>query len=392
MNLYLRRNNDINRFIRKFYNFKINFIILKSKDRDKYYEIKDNIDENMSFIKDKLGYDLIIKEDFIKLEKIPSEPKSFMGIPGFTEIEEYIFFMILLMFLEDKNKEEQFVLSNLTEYISINYTNQKVEWTNFKTRKNLINVIKAAINIGIIEKNDGDEESFQKDENMDVLFENTGISRYIVRNFKSDIQNINSYEELLESNDLYFDKSSKRRNSVYRNLLLCPIVYNKGVDDSEYDYIKKYRGSINKELEENLNWSMDVHKNGALIVLKNPTNVKDTFPNQNKKGESEITLIINDKLHNMIKNAELEIKDNDTIIISNERFKNILLNIRTEEGHGFIKKFRECSDEFFIECIKEYMADFSMIIEDGENTIIMPLVSKVIGKYPKDYKGGTHDR
>lgn len=369
-----------------------NFIILKSKDRDKYYEIKDNIDENMSFIKDKLGYDLIIKEDFIKLEKIPSEPKSFMGIPGFTEIEEYIFFMILLMFLEDKNKEEQFVLSNLTEYISINYTNQKVEWTNFKTRKNLINVIKAAINIGIIEKNDGDEESFQKDENMDVLFENTGISRYIVRNFKSDIQNINSYEELLESNDLYFDKSSKRRNSVYRNLLLCPIVYNKGVDDSEYDYIKKYRGSINKELEENLNWSMDVHKNGALIVLKNPTNVKDTFPNQNKKGESEITLIINDKLHNMIKNAELEIKDNDTIIISNERFKNILLNIRKEEGHGFIKKFRECSDEFFIECIKEYMADFSMIIEDEENTIIMPLVSKVIGKYPKDYKGGTHDR
>lgn len=369
-----------------------NFIILKSKDRDKYYEIKDNIDKNMSFIKDKLGYDLIIKEDFIKLEKIPSEPKSFMGIPGFTEIEEYIFFMILLMFLEDRNKEEQFVLSNLTEYISINYTNQKVEWTNFKTRKNLINVIKTAINIGIIEKNDGDEESFQKDENMDVLFENTGISRYIVRNFKTDIQNINSYEELLESNDLYFDKSSKRRNSVYRNLLLCPIVYNKGVDDSEYDYIKKYRGSINKELEENLNWSMDVHKNGALIVLKNPTNVKDTFPNQNKKGESEITLIINDKLHNMIKNEEFEIKDNDTIIISNKKFKNILLNIRKEEGHGFIKKFRECSDEFFIECIKEYMADFSMIIEEEENTIIMPLVSKVIGKYPKDYKGGTHDR
>ncbi|MFR5509087.1 MAG: TIGR02678 family protein [Clostridia bacterium] len=369
-----------------------NFIILKSKDRDKYYEIKDNIYENMSFIKDKLGYDLIIKEDFIKLEKIPSEPKSFMGIPGFDEIEEYVFFMLLLMFLEDKNKEEQFVLSNLTEYISINYTNQNVEWTNFKTRKSLINVIKTAINIGIIEKNDGDEESFQKDENIDVLFENTGISRYVVRNFKTDIQNINSYEELLKSNNLYFDKSNERKNSVYRNLLLCPIVYNKGVDDSDYDYIKKYRCSINKELEENLNWSIDVHKNGALIVLKNPTSVKDTFPNQNRKGESEITLIINDKLHNMIKNGYFEIKDNDTIIISNEKFKNILLNIRKEEGHGFIKKFRECSDEFFVECIKEYMTSFSMIKEEGESTIIMPLVSKVVGKYPKDYKGGTDDR
>ena len=60
-----------------------NFIILKSKERDKYYDIKDNIYENMSFIKDKLGYDLIIKEDFIKLEKITSEPNYFMGITGF---------------------------------------------------------------------------------------------------------------------------------------------------------------------------------------------------------------------------------------------------------------------------------------------------------------------
>lgn len=94
----------------------------------------------------------------------------------------------------------------------------------------------------------------------------------------------------------------------------------------------------------------------------------------------------------MIKNGYFEIKDNDTIIISNEKFKNILLNIRKEEGHGFIKKFRECSDEFFVECIKEYMTSFSMIKEEGESTIIMPLVSKVVGKYPKDYKGGTDDR
>ena len=38
------------------------------------------------------------------------------------------------------------------------------------------------------------------------------------------------------------------------------------------------------------------------------------------------------------------------------------------------------------------MTSFSMIKEEGESTIIMPLVSKVVGKYPKDYKGGTDDR
>ena len=65
-----------------------NYLILKERDKDLYYDVKDNIDKYKSFIYDNLAYDIIIKDDFIKLEKIPSEPKSFMGIPRFTEIEE----------------------------------------------------------------------------------------------------------------------------------------------------------------------------------------------------------------------------------------------------------------------------------------------------------------
>ena len=74
-----------------------------------------------SFIYDNLAYDIIIKDDFIKLEKIPGIPEEWMGINEFTEIKEYIFFILLITFLEDKNKEEQFILSSITEYIEHNY-------------------------------------------------------------------------------------------------------------------------------------------------------------------------------------------------------------------------------------------------------------------------------
>ena len=40
--------------------------------------------------------------------------------------------MILLIFLEDKNNEEQFILSNLTEYIKQNYSEEKIDWTKQK--------------------------------------------------------------------------------------------------------------------------------------------------------------------------------------------------------------------------------------------------------------------
>ena len=112
-----------------------NYIILKEKDRDLYYDIVDNADSYREFIDDILSYNLIIKDDFLKLEKIPTKPEAWMGIKDFKDKKEYIFFILVLMFLEDKNKEEQFILSNITEYIEHNYASEKIEWTVFKNRK-----------------------------------------------------------------------------------------------------------------------------------------------------------------------------------------------------------------------------------------------------------------
>ena len=44
-----------------------NYLILKERDKDLYYDIKDNIDKYKNFIYDNLAYDIIIKDDFIKL-------------------------------------------------------------------------------------------------------------------------------------------------------------------------------------------------------------------------------------------------------------------------------------------------------------------------------------
>ena len=368
-----------------------NYLILKERDKDLYYDVKDNIDKYKSFIYDNLAYDIIIKDDFIKLEKIPGIPEEWMGINEFTEIKEYIFFILLITFLEDKNKEEQFILSSITEYIEHNYPDEKIEWTIFKNRKSLIKVMKFAIDIGIIKKNDGSEEEFSKSETGDVLYESTGLSRYIVRRFSKNIEDSESYEDLLgaEFSGISKDLGTVRKNRVFRRLLLSPVVYNDENDNGDYDYIKSKRSFIRNTFEENLGWDIHIHKNGALAALENSNEVKDIFPN--KKGESAAVLFINKEVRRNINSGNLKKEDNDTVVMSNSEFDEFIIEVRRTHGHGFTKTLRDVSEQDFINIIRNFMKDFSMIREEKDFTILMPIIGKVLGEYPEDYKGEAKD-
>ena len=122
-----------------------NFWCVKEQNPILYFNIKNNLDEYKNFIQTKLGSKLIVNDRFIKLEKIPAVPKSYMGISNFTDPLEYVILFIVLLFLEDKPKLEQFILSSLIEYVSNIATTLEInnipDWNIFHHRKYLVNVI-----------------------------------------------------------------------------------------------------------------------------------------------------------------------------------------------------------------------------------------------------------
>jgi len=81
--------------------------ILKSEDKELYYRVRDAVGEIRKYVTDKLGCQIIDNSLLIKLEKIPVIPEQFMGIGQFSSKEEYVYLCILLMFLEDKDAQEQ---------------------------------------------------------------------------------------------------------------------------------------------------------------------------------------------------------------------------------------------------------------------------------------------
>jgi len=366
-----------------------NYWISKEEDKELYYRIKDSIPEFKQFLNDKLGYHILVNPNLIKLEKLPGKAEAWMGIQEFESTMEYAFLCMILMFLEDKGKEEQFVLSNITEFIQGHYMGEeKVDWTLFRHRKALIRTLRFATSIRILKVDDGDEQGFVSDESTEILYESTGLSRYFVRNFSVNILGYTSYEDLEDEDLIETDKDRGilRRHRIYRRLLMSPIIYNEGSEDSDYAYIKNFRSVIENDIEKYLELPIHIHRNGTCIILPESHTFKDVFPEN--KTISEIVLQMNMLIRESVKEEVLELDKDDTVTISTAAFESMIKDLKLQSSMGWSKEYREMSLDRLFEDVLNYMHGFNMIeiINKGKEIRIMPLVGKIVGSYPEDFK------
>ncbi|MDI3535693.1 MAG: TIGR02678 family protein [Eubacteriaceae bacterium] len=363
--------------------------IIKNDNKALFYQIKDSIPEYRSFLSEKLGYGLVMNQHLIKLEKIPGAPQAFMGIQEFTQKLEYILLCQLLMFLEDRSRDEQFVLSQVTEFIvSHPVGHEKIDWTLFSQRKSFVKVLRFVQEMGMIKVNDGDDQKFAQDLGTEVLYESTGISRYFARQFTTDIMAFSSHEELsqMEWGDLNADRGVIRRHRVYRKLLMEPVVYSSGADDADYDYIKKQRGMIEDDFASYLSYPLQVHKNGALLLIPQEKNLKDLFPNS--KVISDIVLLFCKKIRDRLLSKKLELTDKGGIRLSRPAFDLLVKELKEEEGQRWSKEYREMTASLLSQRLIAYMEDFKMLAAylDGREIEILPIAGKLTGDYPEEVK------
>lgn len=362
-----------------------NYVILKEDKSELYYSIKDNYKYFKAFLRDKLGYNLILRGDFIKVEKIPGKAESWMGIQDFDNGIEYVMVMLLLVFLEDKGRDDQFLLSHITESLSVNDIEVKFDWTDYSTRRSLIKVLRFAIKNKFISVTDGNEEGFALDTSKEVLFESTGVSKYAVRIFDHDILEGMTIGDLKSDNFIgdEADRGIFRKNRVYRRLLLSPIVYREESQE-DYEYIKNYRKFIQEDFEKYLGWTLHVHKNGALLIPGEKDSGFYLFPNG--RGISDVMLHVIGEIRGLVEDGSLNLNEEDIAIMNKIDFEQLILKVRQEKSHGWSKEYRDMSPgKLFYEVIEE-LSKFLFIKEEKEVIRILPLCGKVIGHYPEDYQ------
>ena len=352
-----------------------NFIITKENNKEDYYKIKSKIKKIREFTTTKLGCDVIVTSSLIKLEKIPSLIDNTFKIEEFTNQKHYIFYLLIIMFLEDKTKDEQFILSNLTNFITDNIVgiqNKKViiDFKDFSTRKYLIDVLKYMTKLGVIKQIDGDDNLFKDSIENEVLYQNTGISHYLVRQFREDIFKFTKPEDFInitETDDLL----SKKRYFTYRTLLFYPVFNYSKFDSDIYNYFINYRNRILNDIGEILDGELLMFKDVAFLTTQEKTK-RVTFPNS-RKMIHDIILLVNDYVVNEYDNLEF----------TKFELEQLLIKVKQEKEIYFSKEYRDMKNDRFFDIVTSAMESFALLQIDNYIYKFSSVIYLISGNYPE---------
>lgn len=326
-----------------------NFWICKDSDKETYYRVKRDIPNFQKFIREQLGWKLVHTESLLKLEKIPAHAESFMGIEEFTDLKDYCILCVLLMYLEDKAEGEQFLLSELIDYVETQLkTYMEVDWTSFTQRKSLVRVLQFMEKLQMLRVYEGKSEGFSVQAGQEVLYENTGYSKYFATSFPVDISGYTSWEDFEKSDFEEFEESrgTARINRVYRQLAVCPALYWDKNDDADDCY-----GAV--------------HPRDAMLP--------------------EVVLLVCAEIQKGMEAGKIQKTENECIVMENTVFTDLLQSCREKWRKGWSKEYREMDEKKFIDTVYLYMSHWMLLKKEGTNVILFPATGRQTGYYPGDF-------
>lgn len=364
------------------------FWICKDTEKELYYKVKREMPEFQRFVREQLGWKLIYTDNLLKLEKRPAHAEAFMGITEFTEIRDYCILCVVLMYLEDKEEQEQFLLSELITYVETQLkVFMEVDWTSFAQRKSLVRVLQYMEKLQMLRVYEGKSEAFGAEVGQEVLYENTGYSKYFATSFPTDISEYQSWEDFEKADfeEVQEDRGSARINRVYRQLSVCPVMYWEKNDDADALYLKNQRQWISKYLKENLGGNLEIYKNMACLTLENDDCYGTVHPRDAMLPEA--VLLVCQKIQDDLAIGKLEKTENERIFMSRKKFADLVHECRDKWLAGWSKEFREMDEKKLLETIVKYMEDWLMIRCENEQIVIYPATGRLSGVYPDDFKG-----
>lgn len=361
--------------------------ICKSSDKETYYKVKRDIPKFQRFVREQLGWKLINNERLLKLEKIPARAEGFMGIQEFREIRDYCILCTVLMFLEDKEEQEQFLLSELIDFVGIQLKGVlEVDWTSFSQRKSLVRVLQYMENLHILQVYEGSSEAFGQEEGQEVLYENTGYSRYFATSFPFDISGYKSYRDFEQEQiaEIETDRGHFRINRVYRQLAVCPAYYWSSAEDPDSLYLKNQRQWVSRYMEENLGGRLDIHKNAAFWMLDE----EDTYGMVHPRDAmlSELVLLLCTRISEAVRQGELKREEDECFWIEETQFFGWIGECRDRWQTAWSKEYREMEWEKLVQTVEGYMESWMLLRREGKQMCVYPAVGKLTGFYPADYE------
>lgn len=363
-----------------------NFWITPEADRQKFYRIRSAIPKFERFFQEQTGWQLVNNEKVIKLEKLPAHAEAFMGIEEFQTPLEYCLLCGLLMVLEDKDDGEPFLLSELTVQLKA-YLQEDcpdLSWEIAVHRRALVRVLKYAVKQEMLHVFEGDGEAFSGEKGSEVLYENTGRSRWFAAHHATDVHTRHCADDFEKNEELDQDRGTQRIHRVYRQLVVSPAAFWQTPEDALYAYIKNERSWVEHYLDQAIGGRLEVHKNGAFFVLEEDDRFGCCYPQE--KTLHTILLQLCGQLRGKVLAGHYTRLENDFVEISRQEFNREVENCRGRFAEGWGKQWRETPQDKLACSLLESMEDWQFLYRKEDALWLTPAIAKWSGAYPAGYK------
>ncbi len=371
--------------------------VLRREMPEAYFLVRKHEKKLREFFRDKCGWPLLVNTRFYKLEKIPAEPRSFMGFPEMQSVGDYTLLCCVMAFLEEQDVDGQFLLGDLCEALLSFYPQEdaveQLSWESYNWRKSLIRIMRFLLDKGILRAVEDESEAFlakgmtaEGNPEGEALYEVTVLARSFLRSYPKDIK---SYEDVRalcgaamvsDGSEQESEGVRERRQRVYRSLLLEPVFYQQEAGAADFSYLRNQYKRLRGELEEIVDLDLELYQDTAMLVSHDRNAwFQDIFPVR-MKGFHDVILHISHAL----RASEKDLKH---LVWSVQEMETFLSNLRAAIGHGWTKELRELGEEKLTRMILEEMKERGMAQQDENGLIhLMPALFRLSGAYPTDYQ------
>ena len=358
-----------------------NFWVIKSDDPKKFYQLKNELKQAQSFINNQVGWKVIANDSLLKIEKTPHDARPYMGITDFSDGTDYLVFVATLIYLEDKQTHEQFLLSQYIESLAIILGDMvELDWTSYSKRRSLVRVMEYCQNKSLIKITDGSLEGFKSGAENEVLYENTGLSKYYPVSFNRDVTQIKDLSDF----DVPGDSSTDvLRNQVYRQLITSPAITWQSGEDIYGKYLKNQRFNIQKNIDRYLGGELMIFKNSAYLMV--PSDNKYGTLHPGGKAISALVLFVQKHLIEQYRQEILELQVEDVIVMEKEEFSKLVIDVYKQVLPGLSNEYRNMDQANVVKAVIQYMVEFELLKIDNEKMIIQGAVARHEGAYPYDF-------
>ncbi|WP_206830195.1 TIGR02678 family protein [Alicyclobacillus fructus] len=341
------------------------------------------------------GWALVVTTEMAKLEKQPAVHQPWMRIPEFLHPRDYALFAYALWFLEGLQRDEQFLLSDLIDAIGEEALRNGVhfDWTSYEHRLSMVRALKKLRDLGVLQAVDGEEMGWARDENQNVLYEATRVSRYVMNRFPRDFASYQTIDELYEadtfigadgSTELESWAAAHRRHRVIRRFLVEPVVYDADFSDDERRYVQTQRSFLVDRIEQATGLVGRRFREGLLFTWTESTSEFELFPGDSTL--SDVCLLVAHALVQRVRAGDASITpaDDGRYHMPLTGLEAVVMELRERHAARWSKELREKGIAALTRDLLTTMAEWRFVHWDGADVWLLPALSRYVGAYMTD--------